>query len=67
MPISELIQYYRNLPHSEKSLTDLARKAANGVLWDTEMQSILWALFKYLRKRKTKCLEISCDAKDCRT
>jgi oligoribonuclease NrnB/cAMP/cGMP phosphodiesterase (DHH superfamily) len=39
VPISELIQYYRNLPHSEKSLTDLARKAANGVLWDTEMQS----------------------------
>jgi oligoribonuclease NrnB/cAMP/cGMP phosphodiesterase (DHH superfamily) len=39
VPISELIQYYRNLPHSEKNLTDLARKAANGVLWDTEMQS----------------------------
>ena len=39
VPISELIQYYRNLPHSEKSLIDLARKAANGVLWDTEMQS----------------------------
>ena len=38
-PISELIQYYRNLPHSEKSLIDLAIKAANGVLWDTEMQS----------------------------
>ena len=39
VPISELIQYYRNLPHSEKNLTDLARKASNGVLWDTEMQS----------------------------
>jgi oligoribonuclease NrnB/cAMP/cGMP phosphodiesterase (DHH superfamily) len=39
VPISELIQYYRNLTHSEKRLTDLARKAANGVLWDTEMQS----------------------------
>lgn len=39
VPISELIQYYRNIPHSEKNLSDLARKAANGVLWDTEMQS----------------------------
>ena len=39
VPISELIQYYRNIPHSEKNLRDLARKASNGVLWDTEMQS----------------------------
>jgi uncharacterized protein len=46
VPISELIQYYRNIPHSEKNLSDLARKAANGVLWDTEMQS---AYGRYLR------------------
>jgi uncharacterized protein len=39
VPLSELIQYYRNIPHSEKNLRDLARKASNGVLWDTEMQS----------------------------
>ncbi|MDP9196965.1 MAG: hypothetical protein M3O24_00145 [Thermoproteota archaeon] len=38
-PISELIQYYRNLESSGKRLIDLARKASTGVLWDTGMET----------------------------
>ena len=52
VPISELIQYYRNLSHSEKSLTDLARKATNGVLWDTEMQSCYGRYLSIYEKEK---------------
>lgn len=37
-PVSSLIQYYRNLSTAQEKLTDLARKSATGILWDTEMQ-----------------------------
>ena len=52
VPISELIQYYRNIPHSEKNLRDLARKASNGVLWDTEMQSAYGRYLTIYEKEK---------------
>ena len=38
-PVSELIRYYQTFPDFYERLTRLARKAATGVLWDTEMQS----------------------------
>src|SRR6476659_7384066 len=55
--ISELIQYDRNISHSEKSLTDLARKAANGVLWDTEMQSSYGRYLSIYEKEKQSAWE----------
>ncbi|MDQ3872196.1 MAG: hypothetical protein M3258_01115 [Thermoproteota archaeon] len=38
-PISELIRYYQTLPEFYSRLSDLARKSARGILWDTEMQN----------------------------
>ncbi|HEX7031894.1 MAG TPA: hypothetical protein VF172_02730 [Nitrososphaera sp.] len=38
-PISELIRYYQTFPNFYERLSQLARKSANGILWDTEMQS----------------------------
>jgi len=38
-PISELIRYYQTFPNFYERLSELARKSANGILWDVEMQS----------------------------
>lgn len=38
-PISELIRYYQTFPNFYERLSELARKSANGILWDIEMQS----------------------------
>ena len=38
-PISELIRYYQTFPDFYERLSELARKSANGVLWDVQMQS----------------------------
>jgi uncharacterized protein len=38
-PISELIRYYQSLPNFYDRMFDLARKSAQGVLWDTQMHS----------------------------
>jgi hypothetical protein len=38
-PISELIRYYQTFPNFYDRLSELARKSAQGILWDVEMQS----------------------------
>ncbi|HXG06229.1 MAG TPA: hypothetical protein VNI77_02765 [Nitrososphaera sp.] len=38
-PISELIRYYHTFPNFYERLSELARKSADGILWDVEMQS----------------------------
>ena len=57
VPISELIQYYRNLQDSAKNLSNLARKAAIGVLWDTGMQSAYGCYLKICEKEKQNAWE----------
>jgi hypothetical protein len=57
-PISELIQYYRTLSNTQKRLRRLALTAANGILWDTKMQS---DYLKYLAlcKMEKKSYEVT--------
>jgi oligoribonuclease NrnB/cAMP/cGMP phosphodiesterase (DHH superfamily) len=37
-PITELIKYYQTFPNFYERLAELAKKSANGILWDVEMQ-----------------------------
>ena len=47
-PITEMIKYYQTMPDFYGRMSDLARKSARGILWDTEMQG------EYVRYQKLR-------------
>jgi oligoribonuclease NrnB/cAMP/cGMP phosphodiesterase (DHH superfamily) len=47
-PISELIRYYQTFPDFYERLSELAKKSAEGILWDTDMQQE-YVLYSKLR------------------
>jgi uncharacterized protein len=55
-PVSELIQYYRNLSNWQEKLTVLACKSATGILWDTEMQRDYLRYLTICNREKNKAL-----------
>ncbi|MCI0557671.1 MAG: hypothetical protein MN733_04195 [Nitrososphaera sp.] len=56
-PISELIRYYQTFPDFYERLLELARKSAEGILWDVGMQTEYSEYSKLRDEAKVKVFE----------